>query len=33
MGRGLHQATLDLIAACREILEDIEPATVRAVCY
>jgi hypothetical protein len=33
MSRGRAQRTLDLIAASYEILEDIQPATVRAVCY
>jgi hypothetical protein len=33
MSRGRAQRTLDLIAASYEILEDIKPATVRAVCY
>src|SRR5512144_439278 len=33
MGRGKHQASLDLIQACYDILEEIQPATVRAVCY
>jgi hypothetical protein len=32
-GRGKAQRSLDLIDAAREILEEIEPATVRAVCY
>jgi hypothetical protein len=32
-GRGLGRQTLELIDACIEILEAIEPATVRAVCY
>jgi hypothetical protein len=32
-GRGLGRQTLDLIATCAEILEEIQPATVRAVCY
>ena len=33
MGRGKAKASLDLIDAAREILEEIQPATVRAVCY
>ena len=33
MSRGRSQRTLDLIAAAYEILSDIKPATVRAVCY
>lgn len=33
MGRGKHQASLDLIAVAREILEEVQPATVRACCY
>jgi hypothetical protein len=33
MGRGKHQASLDLIDAAQDILEEIQPATVRAVCY
>lgn len=32
-GRGKARATLDLIEACHEILAEIQPATVRAVCY
>lgn len=32
-GRGKAQKSLDLIDAAYEILEEIEPATVRAVCY
>ncbi len=32
-GRGKARATMDLIEACREILEEIQPASVRAVCY
>ncbi|MEB2353243.1 MAG: hypothetical protein OZ924_17770 [Burkholderiaceae bacterium] len=32
-GRGKAQATLRLIEACQEILAEIQPATVRAVCY
>jgi hypothetical protein len=33
MGRGKHQSSLELIQASYDILEEIEPATVRAVCY
>lgn len=33
MGRGLHAASVAIIATARKILEDIHPATVRAVCY
>lgn len=33
MGRGKHQASLDLVEASYGILEEIQPATVRAVCY
>jgi len=33
MGRGRSARTLELVEAAREILEEIEPATVRAVCY
>lgn len=33
MPRGKTQRSLDLIAACKEILEEIQPATIRAVCY
>lgn len=33
MGRGKHQATLALIEAAKGILEEIQPASVRAVCY
>lgn len=32
-GRGKAQATMKLIEACQEILREIQPATVRAVCY
>lgn len=32
-GRGKAQSTLKLIEACQEILREIQPATVRAVCY
>lgn len=32
-GRGKAEATRQLIAACHEILSEIQPATVRAVCY
>ncbi len=32
-GRGRAQATIRLIEASREILAEIQPATVRAVCY
>jgi hypothetical protein len=31
--RGKGQKSLDLIAAAKEILDEIQPATVRAVCY
>jgi hypothetical protein len=33
MPRGQLQRTKDLWAACQEILEEIQPASVRAVCY
>src|SRR5947208_1665822 len=33
MPRGKAQKTLNLIDACAEILREIQPATVRAVCY
>lgn len=33
MGRGKAKATLALIEACHEILTEIQPASVRAVCY
>jgi hypothetical protein len=33
MGRGMHQATLDLVDQARRVLEENQPATVRAVCY
>ena len=33
MPRGLAQKTIDLIAASAAILQEIQPATVRAVCY
>lgn len=32
-GRGMAQKSLDLIGACREILEEIQPTSVRSVCY
>jgi hypothetical protein len=32
-GRGKAARSLALIAACRQILEEIQPASVRAVCY
>jgi len=31
--RGIGKATIELIAACRTVLEEIQPASVRAVCY
>lgn len=33
MGRGKAQQTLELIEAARRILAEIQPATIRAVCY
>ena len=33
MPRGKTQRSVDLIAACYDILQEIHPATVRAVCY
>lgn len=33
MGRGKSARSLELVAAAREILAEIQPATVRAVCY
>jgi hypothetical protein len=33
MPRGKTQRTLSLINACYDILAEIHPATVRAVCY
>lgn len=33
MGRGKAEASLQLIAAAKRILEEIQPASVRAVCY
>ena len=33
MGRGRSARTLELVDAVRAILADIEPASVRAVCY
>jgi hypothetical protein len=33
MPRGKTQRSLALIAACADILQEIQPATVRAVCY
>jgi hypothetical protein len=32
-GRGLATKTLELIVECQDILEEIQPASVRAVCY
>ena len=32
-GRGKAQASLDLIHACHEIMNELQPASVRAVCY
>lgn len=32
-GRGKARATIELIEACQEILAEIQPASVRAVCY
>ncbi len=32
-GRGKSKASIELIAAARRILVEIQPATVRAVCY
>ena len=32
-GRGKARATMELIEACHEILTEIQPASVRAVCY
>ena len=32
-GRGMAQKSLDLIDACRGILEEIQPTSVRSVCY
>jgi hypothetical protein len=31
--RGRSKATIDLIATCREIIEQVQPITVRGVCY
>jgi hypothetical protein len=33
MGRGRSQKSLALVQLAREILEEIQPASVRAVCY
>jgi hypothetical protein len=33
MGRGKSQRSLELIDAARDIIEEIQPASVRAVCY
>jgi hypothetical protein len=33
MGRGKHQASLDLIRVAYEILKEMQPATTRGVCY
>ena len=32
-GRGMARKSLDLIDACRNLLEEIQPTTVRSVCY
>lgn len=32
-GRGLALKSLDLIESCKNILEEIQPATVRSGCY
>jgi hypothetical protein len=32
-GRDMAKKTIELRQRCHEILEEIEPATVRAVCY
>jgi hypothetical protein len=32
-GRGMAQKSLDLIDACKSILAEIQPTTVRSVCY
>ncbi len=31
--RGRSKATIDLIATCREIIEQVQPISVRGVCY
>jgi hypothetical protein len=33
MTRGRSKATLDLIEACKQIIEETEPITVRGICY
>ena len=33
MGRGRSQHTLNLVKAAHDILQQIQPATIRAVCY
>lgn len=33
MGRGRSQKSIDLVRLAAEILEEIHPASVRAVCY
>jgi hypothetical protein len=33
MGRGKSQRSWELIAAARSILEEIQPTTIRSVCY
>lgn len=33
MGRARHRGSIDLVDRCYSILEEIQPATVRAVCY
>lgn len=32
-GRGMAQKSLDLIESCRRILAELQPTTVRGVCY
>lgn len=32
-GRGKSQKSLDLIEACKRILAEIQPTTVRSICY
>ena len=33
MGRGLHQQSINIINTAIDVLEDIQPTTVRSVCY
>jgi hypothetical protein len=33
MGRGRSQKSIELVQTAHDILEEIQPASVRAVCY